>query len=296
MMRYLGLLAGIATLALVAACGGGDNGAELPGTVEATNIGKYEGDWSRCVPAGTGSRKDTLVFTRYNDNTVVFLALGFTYTSSDCSGAATVTSSTGNMVFHGTKTIAGAAVDKVIVNTEGGAAEKQVYLIQGTGTGPFTLTAGRIGAGVDADGYPTTLDSSSFLKGGAALEKYLGTWRSGCIPSDGGSHKETLTLTKISDSSAELTWEWPRYSSRNCSGLALGDVWQGSFLLQGTKTIGTDTVDKVILSFDAPNPAKRMIFLVKDTRPATLTYGQIDGGSDPDGYPTTLNGSVLTRQ
>lgn len=296
MKRYLVLLAGIAALALVAACDGGNGSGGLGGDLGAPNIGRYEGDWSRCVPAGTGSRKETLDFTRYNGNTVVFLALAFTYASADCSGGATVTSSTGNVVFHGTKTIAGAAVDKVIVNTEGGAAEKQVYLIQGSGTGPFTLTAGRIGAGVDADGYPTTLDSSSFLKGGAALEKYLGTWRSGCIPSEGGSHTETLTLTKISDSSAELTWEWPRYSSRDCSGLALGAVWQGSFLLQGTKTIGTDTVDKVILSFDAPNPAKRMVFLVKDTRPAALTYGQIDGGSDPDGYPTTLNGSVLTKQ
>mgnify|MGYP001203926491 CR=1 FL=1 len=296
MMRYLGLLAGIAALALVAACGGGDDGAGRGVDLGAPNSGRYEGDWGRCVPAGTGSRKETLDFTRYNDNTAVFLALAFTYASSDCSGAATFTSSTGNVVFHGTKTIAGTAVDKVIVNTEGGGAEKQVYLIQGTGTGPFTLTAGRIGAGVDADGYPTTLDSSSFLKGGAALEKYLGTWKSGCIAAEGGSRRENLTLKKISDMSAELTWEWPGYSSRDCSGLALGLVWQGSFLLQGTKTIGTDTVDKVILSFDAPNPAKRMVFLVKDTRPATLTYGQVDGGADPDGYPTTLNGSVLTKQ
>ncbi|MHB8910981.1 MAG: hypothetical protein ACYDAA_19060 [Syntrophales bacterium] len=295
-MRNLGLLAVIATLALVAACGGGDDGAGRGIDLGAPNIGRYEGDWSRCVPAGTGSRQETLDFTRYSDNTVVFLALAFTYPSSDCSGAATFTSSTGNVVFHGTKTIAGATVDKAIVNTEGGAAEKQVYLIQGAGTGPFTLTAGRIGSGVDADGYPTTLDSSSFLKGGAALERYLGTWKSGCIAAEGGSRREILTLTKISDMSAALTWEWPGYSSSNCSGLSMGLVEQGSFLLQGTKTIGTDAVDKVILSFDAPNPAKRMIFLVKDTRPATLIYGRIDGGADPDGYPTTLNGSVLTKQ
>ena len=248
------------------------------------------------MPAATGSRQETLVLTKYNDNALVFLALVFTYESSDCSGGATFTSSTGTVVFHGTKTIAGAIVDKVIVNTEGGAPDKQVYLIQGTGTGPFTLTTGLIGASVDADGYPTTLDSSSFLKGGAALEKYLGTWSSACIASDGGSHKEILTLTKISDMSAELTWEWPSYSSSNCSGLAVSFVVQAGFLLEGTKTIGTDTVDKVILSFDAPRPAEKLVFLVKGTGPVTLTYGRIDGGADPDGYPTTLNGSVLTKQ
>ena len=136
MKQHAWLVAGIAALALVAACGGTDGSADLGVKVGAPNIGKYEGDWSRCVPAGTGSSKDTLDFTRYNDTTLVFLALAFTYASSHCSGAASFTSSTGTVVFHGTKTIAGPTVDKVIVNTEGGAVQTQVYLIQGTGTGP----------------------------------------------------------------------------------------------------------------------------------------------------------------
>jgi hypothetical protein len=299
MKRHGWIFAGIAALALMAACGGGDDGTDPGATtpvVGASNINKYEGDWSRCVPAAPGSKKETVVLTKYNETTVVFLALEFTYASSDCTGGGNFASSTGTIVFNGSKTIAGATVDKAIVNTEGAASEKQVYLIQGTGTGPFTLTSGRIGAGVDTDGYPTTLDSSSFTKGGAALEKYLGTWRSGCVAASHGSHEEILTLTKISDTSAEFTWAWPSYSSTNCSGISFGVAEQGGFLLEGTKNIGADTVDKVILSFDAPRPEEKLVFLVKGTGPVKLTYGRIGGGADAEGYPTTLTGNVLTRQ
>ena len=199
------ILGGMLILTLLAACGGSsdsnaDPNATAPG-VGAVNIDKYVGNWSSCFAAGTGSKQETVILTKFNDSktTVVFLATEFSYASSDCSGAATMTYSTGTMVFNGSKSLGVDTVDKAIVNAEGAAPEKQVYLIKGTG--PVTLTSGRIGGDVDADGYPTTLEGNSLTKQGAALEKYLGTWRS-CVASGNGSEEEILTLTKATDSSA----------------------------------------------------------------------------------------------
>jgi hypothetical protein len=252
-----------------------------------------KGDWSGCATAGTGSRKDNLYLTKYNDTTVIFLATETSFASSGCTGTATRTYSTGHAVFNGSKTIAGSTVDKAVVSTDDGGAEKQVFLVQGTD--PVTLTLGRTGADVDADGYPTTLKGSSLIKQGAALEKYLGTWRS-CVASGNGSSEQVLTLKKVSDTSAEFSWARTGYpSSTTCSGNSLGTSTEGYFLLQGTRKLGADTVDAFEVSENL-KPVQKQVFLMKGTGPVTITPGRADGPRDADGYPTTLESISLTRQ
>lgn len=133
-----------------------------------------------------------------------------------------------------------------------------------------------------------------------AADKYVGTW-SGCFSSGSGtgSHRESVTITRTGDASASFVFTGSDYAAAGCTGTPTAtDTGSGTIALSGTKTIGTDTVDKGVIT-DSGKPAEKQVFLVKGTGPITLSTGRgvNDGGTlDADGYPTTLDTNLLTRQ
>ena len=159
----------LAVLALVTACGGGGSSSDAPATptptppVVATDSSRYVGTWAQCHSTGaTTSARETIVITAPSATTVAFTQTETTYASLNCAGAAAATTtSTGTGVFVGTKTVGADTVDKVNV-TQRTTTNKQILLVTAT-----TLKTGKganDGGVVDADGYPTTLETVSFTK------------------------------------------------------------------------------------------------------------------------------------
>ena len=171
MKKLLSILTSAAALTILAACGGGggDSTAVATGAGAGTTPGdasRYLGTWSGCTSFGTSSEKETVVIT---PQAAEIFAVNFTdvkFAAPACAGpASSTTTGTGTVALSGTKTIGADTVDKGIVTQAGQAAEKQVFLVKGTG--PVTLSFGRPGGEggpVDAEGYPNTLDSFSLTK------------------------------------------------------------------------------------------------------------------------------------
>jgi hypothetical protein len=133
----------------------------------------------------------------------------------------------------------------------------------------------------------------------SVADKYAGTWAA-CFPEGTGSSRETVTLTKTSDTSAGFTFAGSGFASTNCSGTATNsESASGNIVWAGTKTIGADTVDKGIVTEGTPPQTEKQVFLVRGTAPVTLVTGRIaeDGGTvDADGYPNALDTRVLIKQ
>ncbi len=122
-------------------------------------------------------------------------------------------------------------------------------------------------------------------------DKYVGTWAM-CVPSGSSSYKITLTGSKLTAISISYTYSETIHGNGTCSGAGTPDYSEaGSILYQGTKTIGSDVVDKGegTVSFENGVPitprVEKDISLVSGT---TLFFGDEDAGLDPDGYPNAL--------
>ena len=161
MKKLLSLGLSLSVAALMASCGGGDDG---PATVTAGDANRYAGTYNACVSTGTStSRKETIVITATGASTAAFTDTQTNYSAAACTGTAgTPTISTGTVAFTGTTKIVGTStVDKGTV-TQGTRVDKQIFLLAGG-----TLTTGKsVGDGgtVDADGYPNSLDSGVLTK------------------------------------------------------------------------------------------------------------------------------------
>jgi len=128
------------------------------------------------------------------------------------------------------------------------------------------------------------------------IDKYLGTWE-GCISNDFGSHRETLGISKTSATTAQSTVVPVNYLATACAGTGSQPVNKLiTFDLQGTKaietrTIGAQTVDKVIIT-DA-GVQRKDIFLIFDSM---FRFSPGGGPEDAEGYPNTLDTNFETRK
>ena len=166
MKTLISTISAVSALVLVVSCGGGgDAPASTPTTPTAPTTtttsadvaDKYVGTWGGCLLEGSVYQRESLAFSKQNATTVAFTFNGSQFAAADCNGAALATTAdSGTVVFGGTKTIGTSTVDKGIV-IRATTESKQVFLATAT-----TLIFGRSardGGPVDADGYPTTLDS-----------------------------------------------------------------------------------------------------------------------------------------
>lgn len=124
-------------------------------------------------------------------------------------------------------------------------------------------------------------------------DKYVGTWVM-CVPSgSSSSYKITLTGSKITATAISYTYSETVHGNSTCSGTGTPDYSEaGTIVYQGTKTIGSDVVDKGegTITSDSDNTTtepriEKDISLVSGT---TLFFGDDDPGLDPDGYPNAL--------
>jgi hypothetical protein len=124
---------------------------------------KYAGTWTGCEPQQpTTSKRLTIVYTPQAADMFAFSGAEVQYAAPACAGAAGSTDAfAGTATLTGTKIIGAETVDKVTLAQIGAPAEQQVYLLKGTGSNTVTLQFGleaRDGGGLDAEGYPNTLD------------------------------------------------------------------------------------------------------------------------------------------
>lgn len=287
-------------VALLAGCGGSSDEAVpgAPASDPPPDIQRYANvDWRGCAPTATGSRLRHLTITPHDEHPVptgVYLDTWFEYTTPDCSGrSVNWDNSSGLMYFMGPKTFGAGTADKVIIAPgDSLLSTQQVYLL--SGTGPVTLTAGRLEGPMDQFGYPAVLEDWSYVRQGDAIRKYVGTW-TGCIRDGNYFRGESLQFSMGSNTSARLKWGVAYYVTEDCNDNADVSYFEAGFLLQGTKMIGADTVDLVILSLDAPAPERKQVFLVRPTEPGVLWYGDTSA-LDANGYPARLGPLRLTRQ
>jgi len=172
---HLALLAGAATLAVLAACGGGGGGGDgttlggstdgsTGGTTASAVVDKYVGTWVLCRGTGSmGSEREDLTLVKASDTTVNFSSTDAGYASTDCSGAVTTSQTdTGTATFVGSETLGADTVDKIDI-VQNGSTIRQVIVIRADGKFYSGVDAGS-GGPVDANGYPTTLETEGSAK------------------------------------------------------------------------------------------------------------------------------------
>ncbi|NJM43573.1 MAG: hypothetical protein HC858_05600 [Brachymonas sp.] len=90
-----------------------------------------------------------------------------------------------------------------------------------------------------------------------ALAKYQGTWIAGCEPdtTTSTSEIETIVFTVVGANLSAVS-KTDYYSGTSCAGSAFASVTDlaSSVSFSGTKTVGTDTVDKVTATIPAGTP------------------------------------------
>jgi hypothetical protein len=123
------------------------------------------------------------------------------------------------------------------------------------------------------------------------VAKYVGTWE-GCITGASGSTRETLVVTKKDEDTADVGVTLVVYSATGCSGTASGPTQRiVSFDFGGTKSIGGETVDKVVVTDSAVK--EKNVFQIKGSQ---FRFGPDNGPRDADGYPNTLDPEFLTKK
>ena len=178
MKKLISLVSGMSVVALLAACGGGgDDGpatatpsttTTTPATTTTTTAAaKYVGTWVGCFPNGTNaSSRETLVLTQQGPDSLSGATTKTNFAAASCGGAAGITKTDSSTVaLAGTKTIGADTVDKGILTQKDQPPQKQVLLVKGTA--PAMLFSGKgpeDGGTVDAEGYPTTLQSLGYSK------------------------------------------------------------------------------------------------------------------------------------
>ena len=132
--------------------------------------------------------------------------------------------------------------------------------------------------------------------GASPVDKYVGTW-GGCFSftSGTGSERETLTITKTGDATASVLGLKSNYASNNCSGpVTRSSSYTETPTYRGTKTLGTDTVDKVDRL--TPGGLVKTVLLIKNGQLYTGREVRDGGSVDSEGYPTSLNPIPFTKQ
>lgn len=128
------------------------------------------------------------------------------------------------------------------------------------------------------------------------IDKYVGSWTA-CIPeANSRSSRENLTVAKTGDASGSFTVAATEYSGTNCTGAPVRTENEaGSFTLIGTKTIGTETVDKV--NIVVGNIQQKQVFVVRaDGRFHTgIPTDEPGSAADAEGYPGAIEATGFSR-
>jgi hypothetical protein len=162
-----------------------------------------------------------------------------------------------------------------------------------------TATLAACGGGGDSAAPAVALPANT-------ADKYIGSWGS-CGVSTGApngvlSTRLEFVFTKTSETVLTMSLNGARFTAANCEGdveSTFTGIAIGTVTLNGTKTVGADTVDRlnfVSVAKDIPqfDGSFKDIGLVSGN---TLKLGVRSGASlDADGYPTALAIAVFIKQ
>lgn len=137
--------------------------------------------------------------------------------------------------------------------------------------------------------------------GNGLADKYVGVWASPCTDLSAAlgrpnSYKTLLTLKKTADASYSSEGGNTEWANATCTGAGtpiVGESGSTVFTIVGTLVLGSDTVDK--LNFGAAPSLRKSISMVSADGQG-LRVGSGGGGVDADGYPSSLNATVYTKQ
>jgi hypothetical protein len=311
--RILAIVASATLVGVLAGCGGGGdgdgdrlfNGLTPPASAA---LEKYVGTWRNCAPVGADSELDTITITRTGETTANFSSTLTTHTGAGCTGTATASGAeSGSITWSGTKTIGTETVDKIDI-LMGTKSEKQVAAVRADGTFHTGIPVGETGSNPDAQGYPGALDANGYTKVGtpttpttpgtpaaAGLGNYVGSWRA-CWPADGNSEAEVLTISKTSDTTGNFSTTLTLHTGAGCTGAAVGaESGSGSLTWKGTKTVGSETVDKLEIAMGTQTEKQIAVLRADGKFYSGIAVG--DPGSNPDaeGYPGALETIGYTK-
>jgi hypothetical protein len=138
----------------------------------------------------------------------------------------------------------------------------------------------------------------------ANADKYVGSWGI-CEPVTGATNgvlsgRTSFVFAKTSSTALSMSLDYTFYKAASCAGAIFSTaagVATGTVTLNGTKTVGADTVDRlnfVSTSKDIPelNGSFKDIGFITGN---TLKLGA-SSAADAEGYPTALDSSVFTKQ
>lgn len=143
--------------------GGGSGGGGSGGSGGGTAVtDKYIGTWVRCLDTGSGtSERETLGLNKTGDTTMVFNDVQVAFNNATCTGTGSSQATTnGTVLFTGTKTINGEAVDEVNITPTNGPMQKDVLVVR-TDRKLYEGVTDKT-AVLDANGYPSTIDPNGF--------------------------------------------------------------------------------------------------------------------------------------
>ena len=141
--------------------------------------------------------------------------------------------------------------------------------------------------------------------------KYVGKWSTGCggpvtITATGAitSSKQTVTITKVSDSAYSAAGGSVDYVGAGCTGTGtpvVGETGTTVFTVVGTKTAtgtfsagGTAEVDKVTFPASGAVTGKDLIY--QNSTGVSLQRGDTGGAKDADGFPNAVLGQRYIKE
>jgi hypothetical protein len=313
---------GIALVALVAACGGGGGGGEhdavaapaastggaSPGIAAPAadsaqaDLQKYVGTWLACFPApvGTGSFIQSLAMRVKDAQTLDVSLTNTSMSQPGCAGAVTrIDESHQFSTFVGTKVADGGTVDKITILYDTGQAFKQVMTVfDGS-----RLYLGAVDRGpLDAEGFPDTLSPSIRTKGSLNVttalptvgsDKYAGTWAA-CVPNGTNFVLQRAVVLPTGSGAYESITTATFYALPGCSGnvLLTPKPLTYSTTIVGTATVGGQAVDRVQTLLPDGSVTRQITMIGGDGR---WYFGDLNGPTDADGYPTTFSSAPRAR-
>jgi len=143
----------------------------------------------------------------------------------------------------------------------------------------------------------TSATANTLTPTAAAADKYVGTW-SGCFSDGGGSRQDTNVISKTGASSLTANWQEAYYAATGCLGTpSRTNIGVANVTLVGSKTIGTDTVDKADILQSTPGAqTEKQVLAVLNGQFAIGVTAQDKGPVDAQGYPNSLDPAKLAKK
>lgn len=128
----------------------------------------------------------------------------------------------------------------------------------------------------------------------AAVDKYVGTWVN-CFPLGFASERETLVISKQDNVTGAFTATTTGFADANCAGQAGASSTEvGTLSFSGAKTIGSDTVEKLIVTIGGV--AQKQVIGLSSGGTLVLGLSASEGGTvDADGFPNRLASAAFTQ-